>query len=72
MRDEAALSPFVGQRMTNYLGRPKAEDLFVLKDLIEAGAVTPVIGTSYPLSDVPDAIREFGTGHGRGKVVVTV
>jgi hypothetical protein len=40
MRDEAALSPFVGQRMTNYLGRPKAEDLLVLKDLIEAGAVT--------------------------------
>lgn len=67
-----ALSPFVGQRMTNYLGRPKAEDLLVLKDLIEAGAVTPVIGTRYPLSDVPDAIRELGTGHGRGKVVVTV
>jgi NADPH:quinone reductase-like Zn-dependent oxidoreductase len=67
-----ALSPFVGQRMTNYLGRPKAEDLLVLKDLIEAGAVTPVIGTSYPLSDVPNAIRELGTGQGRGKVVVTV
>ena len=67
-----AISPFVGQKMTNFLGRPKAEDLLVLKDLIEAGRVTPVIGAKYPLSDVPDAIRELGTGHGRGKVVITM
>lgn len=67
-----AISPFVGQKMTNFLGRPKAEDLLVLKDLIEAGRVTPVIGARYPLSDVPDAIRELGTGHGRGKVVITM
>jgi NADPH:quinone reductase-like Zn-dependent oxidoreductase len=67
-----AMSPFVGQKMTNFLGRPKAEDLVVLKDLIEAGKVTPVIGARYPLSDVPDAIRDLGTGHGRGKVVIAV
>jgi len=67
-----AMSPFVGQKMTNFLGRPKAEDLLVLKDLIETGKVTPVIGARYPLSDVPDAIRELGAGHGRGKVVITV
>jgi len=67
-----AISPFVGQKMTNFLGRPKAKDLLVLKDLIEAGRVTPVIGATYPLSDVPDAIRELGTGHGRGKVVITM
>jgi NADPH:quinone reductase-like Zn-dependent oxidoreductase len=67
-----ALSPFVGQRMTNFLGRLKARDLLILKDLIEAGKVMPVIGARYPLSDVPDAIRELGAGHGRGKVVITV
>ena len=66
------MSPFVGQTMTNFLGRPKAEDLLVLKGLIEAGKVTPAIGARYPLSDVPDAIRKLGTGHGRGKVVITV
>ena len=66
------MSPFVGQNMTSFLGRPKAKDLLVLKDLIEAGSVTPVIGARYPLSDVPNAIRELGTGHGRGKVVITV
>jgi NADPH:quinone reductase-like Zn-dependent oxidoreductase len=66
------MSPFVGQKMTNYLGRPKAEDLLVLGELIEAGKVKPVIGVTYPLSDVADAMRELGTWHGRGKVVITV
>jgi NADPH:quinone reductase-like Zn-dependent oxidoreductase len=67
-----AISPFVGQRMTNFLGRCKTEDLLVLKELIEAGKVKPVIGARYPLSDVPEAVRDLGTGHGRGKVVITV
>ena len=67
-----AMSPFVGQKMTNFLERPNAEDLLALKDLIEAGKVTPVIGATYPLSDVPTAMRELGTGHGRGKVVITI
>ena len=67
-----AMSPFVGQKMTNFLGRPGAEDLLVLKGLIEAGKVMPVVGAKYPLGDVPIAIRELGTGHGRGKVVITV
>jgi NADPH:quinone reductase-like Zn-dependent oxidoreductase len=67
-----AMSPFVAQKMTNFLGRPNAEDLLVLKDLIEAGKVTPVIGARYALSDAPNAIRELGNGHGRGKVVITV
>jgi NADPH:quinone reductase-like Zn-dependent oxidoreductase len=67
-----AMSPFVGQKMTNFLGRPKAMDLLLLKDLIEAGKLTPVIGATYPLSGVTDVIRELGTGHGRGKVVITV
>jgi NADPH:quinone reductase-like Zn-dependent oxidoreductase len=66
------MSPFVGQKMTNFLARPKAADLVVLKDLIEAGKITPLIGSRYPLSDVPEAIRELGTGHGRGKVAITV
>jgi NADPH:quinone reductase-like Zn-dependent oxidoreductase len=66
------VSPFVGQKMTNYLARPKADDLHVLKDLIEAGKLKPLIGATYPLSDVPDAMSELGMGHGRGKVVITV
>ena len=48
------------------------EDLLVLKELIEAGKMTPVIDRTYPLSEVPDAIRYLQEGHARGKVVITV
>ncbi len=37
-----------------------------------AGKVTPVIDRTYPLSDVPAAIRYLEEGHARGKVVITV
>jgi NADPH:quinone reductase-like Zn-dependent oxidoreductase len=67
-----ARSPFVGQKMTNFLARPKAEDLLELKELIEAGKVAPVIGATYALNDVPAAMAEIGAGHGRGKVVITI
>jgi NADPH:quinone reductase-like Zn-dependent oxidoreductase len=67
-----ATSPFVKQKITNLLARPKGEDLVFLRDLVEAGKVTPVVGATYPLSDVPDALRELGAGHGRGKVVISI
>ena len=67
-----AVSPFVGQTMTNFLARPKTEDLLELKDLIETGKVRPIIGATYPLSEVPAALAEIGAGHGRGKVVITL
>jgi len=44
----------------------------VLKELIEAGKVTPVIDRTYLLSEVPEAIRYVEEGHARGKVVITV
>ena len=46
--------------------------LVVLKELIEAGKVTPVVSAHYPLREVPEAIRHFEEGHARGKVVITV
>jgi len=67
-----AMSPFVGQKMTNFLARPKAADLITLKELIEADKIKPMIGSKYPLGEVPGAIAEIGAGHGRGKVVITV
>jgi NADPH:quinone reductase-like Zn-dependent oxidoreductase len=67
-----AISPFVGQKMTNFLSRPKAADLTTLRELIEADEIRPVIGSRYPLGEVPAAIAEIGAGHGRGKVVITL
>ncbi len=67
-----ALSPFVSQRLVAVLGTPNTEDLDVLKGLIEAGKVTPVIDRTYPLCEVPEAIRYLEGRHARGKVVITV
>lgn len=66
------LSPFVTQKLGTFIAKQNREDLLVLKELIEAGKITPVIGSAYPLSEVPDAIRQLGEGHGRGKVVIEI
>jgi NADPH:quinone reductase-like Zn-dependent oxidoreductase len=66
------LSLFVSQTLSPFIAKEKSEDLVVLKELIEAGKVTPIIGRTYPLSEVPEAIRYLEGGHTRGKVVITV
>jgi NADPH:quinone reductase-like Zn-dependent oxidoreductase len=44
----------------------------VLRDLLLAGQISPVIDRTYPLSEVPEAIRYLEQGHASGKVVITV
>jgi NADPH:quinone reductase-like Zn-dependent oxidoreductase len=68
----AVLFRFGSQRLGRFLVSPKHEDLVVLKELIEAGKVAPVIDHAYPLSDTAKAIDRVGAGHSRGKVVITV
>ena len=66
------LSLFVRRQLRPFLSLPKKEDLVVLKELVEAGKVTPVIDRTYPLSETPNAIGYIGEGYARGKVVITV
>jgi NADPH:quinone reductase-like Zn-dependent oxidoreductase len=66
------LSPFVGQKLGTFIASPNHQDLIVLKELIEAGKVTPAIDRTYPLSEAAQAIRYVAEGHARGKVVITV
>jgi len=66
------LSPFVGQRLVSFEAKRSGEDLQVLKELIEAGKVSPVIDRTYSLGETPEAIRYLEEGHARGKVVITV
>jgi NADPH:quinone reductase-like Zn-dependent oxidoreductase len=65
------LSPFVGQKMGTFVAKQNGEDLLVLKELIEAGKVTPVIGSTFPLESVSDAVQHMELGHRRGKSVIT-
>ncbi len=70
--DALVLSRFVSQDMGMFLAELNKKDLTVLRDLMQAGKVTPVIDRRYTLSDVPAAIRYLEEGHARGKVVITL
>jgi NADPH:quinone reductase-like Zn-dependent oxidoreductase len=67
-----ALSPFVKQRLTFFLGVVRRRDLERLTELIEAGEVTPSVGASYPLDRAPEAIRDLASGKIRGKAAIVV
>jgi NADPH:quinone reductase-like Zn-dependent oxidoreductase len=66
------LSRFVSQDMVLFLAQLNQEDLTILRDLMQAGKVRPVIDRQYKLSEVPEAIRYLEAGHARGKVVISV
>jgi len=66
------ISRFGSQRMLPFLAQITKEDLLVLKELAEAGTLRPVIDRTYPLSEVPEAVRYLEAGHARGKVVITL
>jgi NADPH:quinone reductase-like Zn-dependent oxidoreductase len=66
------VSPFVGQRLRSFFSKPRGADLVVLKELLEAGKVTPVIDRSFPLSETAEAIRYVGERSTQGKTVITV
>ena len=66
------LNRFVGHTLRPFLVSPRLEDLIALKDLIEAGKVTPVIDRVYPLGETPEAVGHVGGGHARGKIVIDV
>jgi NADPH:quinone reductase-like Zn-dependent oxidoreductase len=65
-------SRFSNRKLRTLLAKGSTEDLATLRDLIEAGKVTPVIDRRYELSEVPQAIHYLEQGHARGKVVITV
>jgi NADPH:quinone reductase-like Zn-dependent oxidoreductase len=69
----AGLTSLVARgQVTVLAARESKEDLDVLRELIERGAVTPVIDGRYELSQIPDAFRAQGAGHARGRKVIAV
>jgi NADPH:quinone reductase-like Zn-dependent oxidoreductase len=66
------MKPFVSQRMTTWVTETNVDDLLVLADLLEAGTITPVIDSTYPLAETADAMCHLGAGHARGKIVVVI
>jgi NADPH:quinone reductase-like Zn-dependent oxidoreductase len=67
------VSPFVrGQRLRAYFSKPTSHDLVALRDLLDAGKVTPVIDRTYELRDTAAALGHIAQRHTRGKTVIVV
>jgi NADPH:quinone reductase-like Zn-dependent oxidoreductase len=56
----------------NLAAKPNIKDLAFVKELLEAGKVTPVIDKCYPFHKIPEAIRYLEEGHARGKIVISL
>ncbi len=63
-----------GDKDVRFMGmaRINETDLTLLGHMIESKAIAPVIDRTYPLEQAAEAMRYLGTGHARGKIVVTV
>ena len=66
------IAPFAGRKLNMYITKPGADDLELIRELIDSGAVRPVVDRVYPLSESAKAIEHVAVGHTRGKVVISV
>jgi NADPH:quinone reductase-like Zn-dependent oxidoreductase len=66
------LSLIGSKKMRFFITKRSKTDLALLKDLLEAGKIVPVIARRYPLRDAAEALRYLAEGHAQGKVVITV
>jgi NADPH:quinone reductase-like Zn-dependent oxidoreductase len=60
------------RKVVFFIAKFNKADMLVLRELLEAGKVTPAIDRRYELSEIADAFRYLGEGHCRSKVVITV
>jgi NADPH:quinone reductase-like Zn-dependent oxidoreductase len=60
------------KKLISYVANPKKSDLILLKDLLEAEKIKPVIDQRYSLEQVPDAIRYLEEGHVKGKLIINI
>jgi NADPH:quinone reductase-like Zn-dependent oxidoreductase len=70
------LGPWISMTASKKMGllmhKPNKKDLNFMKELFEADKVVPVIDRRYSLSEVAEALRYFGEGHAKGKIVITL
>lgn len=65
------LSAFVPQKLTAFVAKENASDLFEMSELVAAGRVTPVLGPAFPLSDGAAAVAAFETADAAGRIVIS-
>jgi NADPH:quinone reductase-like Zn-dependent oxidoreductase len=67
-----ALSPFMKQRFAPFVAKQKHEDLAILAELVQSGAIVPAIDQRYSLLEAASAVARVGSGQARGKVIVRI
>jgi len=60
------------QKVVFFVAKLTKADMTVMRELLEAGNVTPVVDKRYELSEIADAFRYLGEGHAQGKIVLTM
>jgi NADPH:quinone reductase-like Zn-dependent oxidoreductase len=66
------VSMFVRQQASPTVKTQNHDDLVALKELVEAGTITPVIDSTYSLSATAKAIGRLASGRARGTIVVSI
>ena len=62
----------IAWHLTMYISAHRQADLEALGQQVEAGHVTPIVGKTYPLPEVPEAIRHLESGRAQGKIAITI
>jgi NADPH:quinone reductase-like Zn-dependent oxidoreductase len=66
------VAPFAAQKLLFMLAQANQDDLNVLRMLVQAGKLAPVIDRRYKLAETAQAISYLEQGHAKGKVIITV
>jgi NADPH:quinone reductase-like Zn-dependent oxidoreductase len=66
------LSVTGSRKLRGFIAKLSKEDMALLRDLLAAGKIVPVIDRRYPFSGLAEAVRYVEEGHAQGKVVITV
>ncbi|WP_461164293.1 NAD(P)-dependent alcohol dehydrogenase [Arthrobacter sp. R4-81] len=66
------LSLCIGQKIRALVSGESVQDLQDLREFIEAGKITPAIGKTFSLTEVPEAIRQLRAGEAHGKLVISL
>jgi NADPH:quinone reductase-like Zn-dependent oxidoreductase len=60
------------QKLVFFVANFNPQDFTVLKEMFERGQIRTVVDRVYPLCEISEAMRHLGTGHAKGKIIVTM
>jgi NADPH:quinone reductase-like Zn-dependent oxidoreductase len=60
------------RKVAFFIAKFNKADMVILRELLEARKVVPVVERRYELSEIADALRYMGEGHAQGKIVITM